>query len=174
MTLKTAVKQVAEAGWEVVATSRFYRTPAFPPGAGEDYVNAVFSVRLPDDATPHALLADLHRVEAELGRKRMTRWASRTLDLDLIAWDDVVAPDLDTLRHWMELPLEVQQTATPDRLILPHPRVQDRSFVLVPLADIAPDWTHPVLGRTVVEMLQARPQAEKDEIVPLSVTGKKG
>jgi 2-amino-4-hydroxy-6-hydroxymethyldihydropteridine diphosphokinase len=49
---------------------------------------------------------------------------------------------------------------TPDQLILPHPRLQDRSFVLVPLADVAPDWVHPVLGQSVVQMRDARPSAE--------------
>ena len=52
----------------------------------------------------------------------------------------------------------------PDRLILPHPRLQDRAFVLVPLADVTPDWCHPVLGLTVAEMLAALPQADRDAV----------
>lgn len=93
----------------------------------------------------------------------------RTLDLDLIALGDAVLPDAATQAQWRGLDPEAQRRLAPDRLILPHPRLQDRSFVLVPLADVAPDWRHPVLGLTVREMLAARPVAERSEVVPLGV-----
>ena len=91
----------------------------------------------------------------------------RTLDLDLIALGDLVLPDPATHAAWRALPPDLQKMRAPDALILPHPRVQDRAFVLVPLADVAPDWTHPVLGLTVTAMLAARPVAERTEVVPL-------
>ncbi len=167
VTVKSGLLALAGRGWRILATSRFYATPCFPPGAGDDYVNAACSIEIPDSADARVLLADLHSVENEYGRARTQRWGSRSLDLDLIAWGDAVMPDRATLDHWMALPAETQSSAAPGELILPHPRVQDRSFVLVPLADIAPDWVHPVLGLSVVEMRDARPEDEREEIVAL-------
>ena len=165
ITVPAGIEAVAAEGWRVLAVSRFYRTPCFPPGVGDDYVNAAFAVRA--EGRPEDLLACLHAVEARFGRARRQRWGSRSLDLDLVAWGDRIAPDRAVLERWMEMPPEAQKSAVPDALILPHPRVQDRAFVLVPLADVAPGWVHPALGLSVAEMLAARPGAERAEIVPL-------
>ncbi|HUS55669.1 MAG TPA: 2-amino-4-hydroxy-6-hydroxymethyldihydropteridine diphosphokinase, partial [Thermohalobaculum sp.] len=121
------------------------------PGSGPDYVNGV--AVLETGLAPESLLAVLHRAEAELGRERPTRWAPRVCDLDLIAIGDTVLPDRATVERWMALDLGKAQTVTPPHLILPHPRMHERGFVLVPLADVAPDWRHPVTGRRVTEML---------------------
>lgn len=91
----------------------------------------------------------------------------RTLDIDLVALGDSVLPDADTQDAWRSMPPEVQARSAPDRLILPHPRLQDRAFVLVPLADVAPDWVHPRTGQTVAQMLAALPAADVAEVKPL-------
>lgn len=156
-TIAHALASLGGAGVRIRAISRFFRSAAFPAGSGPDYVNLVAELSSPLDA--EALLARLHAVESECGRVRHRRWGARTLDLDLLAFGDQILPDRDTLAHWIGLGAEEQLAATPDRLILPHPRLQDRAFVLIPWADIAPLWRHPLTGRTVARMLAALPGA---------------
>ena len=139
-----------------------YRTPAFPPGSGPDFVNG--AAILDTTLEPEALLAALHGVEARLGRERPERWAPRNCDLDLLAMGDTILPDRETLNQWMALDLGKAQSLVPPRLILPHPRMQERGFVLVPLAEIAPDWRHPVSGLSVAEMCGALPADECEAI----------
>lgn len=164
-TVEQAIAALRSGPLRVLAASRLYRTPAFPPGAGADYVNA--AVLAETRLTPEALLTWLHEIEARFDRTRGARWASRTLDLDLIALGATVRPDEHTLRAWIDLPRSQQAQRAPGELILPHPRLQDRSFVLVPLAEVAPNWRHPLTGASVAEMLAARPEAERAEVVAL-------
>lgn len=166
-TLRLALRDLAARHLPAVRVSRFFSTPCFPAGAGPDYVNAVAELAGPPDLTPEALLDVLLDVERAHGRERKRRWGMRTLDLDLIAWDDAVLPDRATFERWRNLDPAAQAAAAPDRLVLPHPRLQDRAFVLVPLADIAPDWRHPVLNRTVREMLDTLDPADRAAVVPL-------
>lgn len=164
-TILAAIAGFDGEGLEVAAASRLYETPCFPAGAGPDYINAAVMVTPRHLCSPAEFLAKLHRIESRFGRERLQRWGSRTLDLDLLAIGDLVAPDAATARHWMDLPAEDQTRLAPDQLILPHPRLQDRAFVLVPLADIAPDWRHPLLHKTVAEMLADLPDAARSEVI---------
>ena len=155
--LALALVALVQGGLTQVSVSRFYATPCFPAGAGPDYVNAAARFAAPAGLD---VLALLHQVEARFGRARTARWAGRTLDLDLLAEGDAVRPDLAIWTHWHDLDPATQARTAPGALILPHPRLQDRAFVLVPLADVAPDWRHPVLQKTVVQMRDALPLAE--------------
>jgi 2-amino-4-hydroxy-6-hydroxymethyldihydropteridine diphosphokinase len=162
-----ALAALSAAGLPVRAVSRFFRTPAFPAGSGPDFVNACAAVD-PGGRDPEAVLAVLHGIEADLGRVRLTRWGARVIDLDLLAMGDAILPDPATEAEWRNLPPETQAQVAPDRLILPHPRLSERGFVLIPLADIAPLWRHPATGQSVAAMAKALPEAEKAQIWPLS------
>lgn len=160
-----AVAEIARRFGSAPQLSRFYATPAFPPGSGPDFVNAALVIPWAD--TPEALLDLLHEIEEAFGRTRTDRWEARVLDLDLIALGQAVRPDAETQAEWRALPLDRAAQETPGTLILPHPRLQERAFVLVPLADVAPDWRHPLTGESVREMLEALPAEDLAEIRPI-------
>lgn len=115
----------------LLARSSDYRTPPWGEQAQDPFINACVEIETSLD--PHALLFTLHKIEKRFGRDRAKeqRWGPRTLDLDLLAYDDAVINQPD--------------------LTLPHPRLFERAFVLVPLAEIAPDRT--IAGRSVAAAL---------------------
>lgn len=120
-----------------VTLSPLYDSPAWPDPSGPPYVNAVARVDTPHDKS-HFLLV-CQAVERAYGRVRdpADRNAPRPLDLDILAFGDVVSDE--------------------EALTLPHPRLADRDFVLAPLSDVAPDWCHPNSGLTAADMLAALP-----------------
>lgn len=163
--VRKALLSLDEYPLNLLAKSRLYLTPFFPVGTGDDVVNAVAMIET--SLSPQGLLAHLHDVEARFGRERKQRWGSRTLDLDLIMADDKVFPDTETVQYWIDLTPDEQKTRAPEGLILPHPRLQDRAFVLVPAVEVAAEWRHPLLGKSLKELLDALPKNEIAEIAPL-------
>ena len=133
-TLDAALAYISARGVKVVATSPYYVTPAWPDPNDPVFTNAVAQVET--DLSPHALMAVLHETETAFGRVRSAKNAPRTLDLDLLDYDGRI------------------EQGPP---ILPHPRLAKRAFVLVPLADIAPRWTHPATGASVRTLIDALP-----------------
>ncbi|MEM7057367.1 MAG: 2-amino-4-hydroxy-6-hydroxymethyldihydropteridine diphosphokinase [Pseudomonadota bacterium] len=145
--------------------SRIFVTPAWPPGSGPEFVNAValIDTELP---TPE-ILPILHRVEAKFGRSRGRRWGPRSLDLDFLARGQKILPDKSAMVSWMEAKAENGVIHAPDQLILPHPRMHERAFVLGPAQDVAPCWVHPILGKSISEMFANLPKGDRESIRPV-------
>ncbi len=160
--LQAAIREFTHLMGEACQTSRLFQTPCFPVGAGPDYINGVLTVET--DRSGGEILKLLHQVEQEFSRQREQRWGMRTLDLDLIAYGEEIAPDLEGYLAWRDMPLERQMAETPSELILPHPRLQDRAFVLVPLCDIWPEWRHPILGKTAAELCAELPKTDLEAV----------
>ncbi|MGF1628182.1 MAG: 2-amino-4-hydroxy-6-hydroxymethyldihydropteridine diphosphokinase [Kiloniellaceae bacterium] len=134
--LEAAINALINSGVDVIQKSPWYRSAPIPASEQPWFVNGVAS--LGTQLGPRALLQLLHEVETEYGRVRGAPNASRTLDLDLLAYGDRILDEAGGIK-------------------LPHPRLAERAFVLQPLADLAPCWRHPVTGLTAAEMLAALP-----------------
>ncbi|MBP6878973.1 MAG: 2-amino-4-hydroxy-6-hydroxymethyldihydropteridine diphosphokinase [Phenylobacterium sp.] len=128
--LEAALARFAEAGLPILRRSCWWRSAAWPDPSDQEYRNGVVLVEA--RLSPQALIRTLFMLENEFGRMRSVRNAPRTLDLDLIAHGRIVSDDPE--------------------LTLPHPRAHERLFVMGPLAQIAPEWRHPVLRRTAAEL----------------------
>jgi 2-amino-4-hydroxy-6-hydroxymethyldihydropteridine diphosphokinase len=141
-TAKSAVAMLDSIpGLRLVGLSRWFETAPQPPSGQPPYINAVAALLIEAGGIdPAGLLVRLMDIEAARGRERGVPNAARTLDLDIIGIGDLVrdAPDP----------------------ILPHPRAHLRAFVLAPLADVMPNWVHPVLGQTAAALLAALPPQE--------------
>ena len=134
--LAEAMSRLEAGGDHIIARSHFWSSLAWPRNdAAPDYINVVCQVK-PYDIDPKSFLLRLHSIEHLLGRRRITgfQWSNRTLDLDVLDYNGL-------------------QNENDSFLILPHPRLMDRDFVLAPLLEVAPKWRHPVTGITARDAL---------------------
>lgn len=138
---EAALAALAAEGVAILRRSRWYESAPVPPSDQPWFVNGVAAVAT--GLSPEACLALCHRIERRFGRERRQKNASRTLDLDLLAWDD---------RR-----LEGGSAG----VTVPHPRLHERAFVLLPLAEVvAPDWRHPTLGLTLEALIRRLAQGQ--------------
>lgn len=134
---RAALREIRTIG-DVVAVSSVYITePVGGPEDQPDFVNQVVLVTFPQHLRAQDVLIGLHRFEAEAGRTREVYWGPRTLDLDLLYFGDQIIQD--------------------ETIIIPHPRMHERSFVLVPLVEVLQragwQWKHPIIGKTALELV---------------------
>jgi len=127
---RKALELLAEAG-RVIRVSSFYYTEPVGYREQEDFINAVAAIET--DRSPGELLSICHAIEDRLGRTRTIKWGPRTADLDILLYGDAMMNSLD--------------------LVIPHPLMATRKFVLVPLVEIAPKVVHPVLNKTASQLL---------------------
>lgn len=125
---------------EVIECSRWFVSAPVPISNQPDFMNMVLAIKT--DLPAFDLLTCIHNLEAKFGRVRTKRNAARVLDIDVLGYGD----DIIDSPH----------------LTIPHPRLAERAFVLLPWLDIAPDWSHPVLGLTVAEMAKALGDGDED------------
>ncbi len=144
--LKSALKYLEAHGVHIEAKSRVWETAPWGVTEQPSFLNMCAAARTTLD--PFGLLRLLKNAEAELGRCESSHWGPREIDIDIIFFGSLVMND--------------------PKLTIPHPYMQERSFVLKPLSEIAPDEEHPVTHRTVAEMLADVPQAELEEMVWIS------
>lgn len=141
-TYNQALKSLDERGLKIVKQSSLWQTsPVGITDEQNDYTNAVFEIET--DQSPHEILEVLLAVEAEFGRKRTIRNAPRSIDLDLICYNDEVVNE--------------------PNLTLPHPRTHERGFVLWPLQEISPNWSHPVSGKGIQDLIEVLPDDQTAE-----------
>lgn len=144
LTLAAALRQIDGEGLRVTRCSRWYRSAPVPLSDQPWFVNAV--AELEGDSPPEALMARLHDIEAGFGRLRRVVNAARPIDLDLLDYHGrVSAPGVQP--------------------VLPHPRIAGRAFVLLPLAELAPDWRHPTTGQGIEALVAALPKDQDIEVM---------
>ena len=131
--VRRALAELDRDGMKLIATSRLIVSAPFGKTNQPAFVNAV--ARIETHLPPEALMRKLHAIERRAGRRRAMRWGPRSLDLDLIDYHGLVR-------------------RPPSRLILPHPGIAERIFVLKPIAELAPRWRHPLLHRSAALLLR--------------------
>lgn len=149
--VREAMRRLIDHGVTIVTQSPWYASKPVPVSDQPDFINGVAAVEY--DGPPRGLLDALHAVEASLGRQRSVPNAARIIDLDLLAFDDQIIGQAGEVG-----------------LVLPHPRLHERRFVLQPLCDIAAKWVHPVQGDMAEILLQRLPPPGEGDTVRLSVS----
>ncbi len=141
--LKLALRLIAERAGHILKTSAVYSTAPWGVSGQPAFLNQAAMIET--QLQPQDLLDTLLDIEHHMGRERREKWGSRLIDIDILFYDNLV---------WHTPTLQI-----------PHPHLHERNFVLAPLAELAPDWVHPVLGKTVTQLLAESP--DDLEAVPL-------
>ena len=148
-----ALEKIRQSGIRIISQSPLVTSEALGGGGQKKYHNAV--IEIASHLPPEALLKRLHAIERMAGRRRSVRWRSRGLDLDILDWNGVIRGRVfEGGRGGGYLPL-----------VLPHPGIASRPFVLLPLSHIAPRWHHPRTGLGALQMLRVLPATAQGKIL---------
>lgn len=140
---ESALEEMENQGIKIEQRSRWYRSEPVPVSDQPWYINGV--VALDTELPAKELLQALHEIETKFGRVRKVRNEARVIDLDLLAYGTLVSE-------------------AGDAPILPHPRLHERAFVVLPLIEIAPDWRHPVTGKSGHQLISGLPPWQVTEL----------
>ena len=144
----------------LLAQSPIYRSEAWPVGKEQpDFANMAILIEVGFNATE--LLEKLQNIENDMGRVRSERWGPRVVDLDLLAYDDLVLP---SAALWHSVEGSDDPAAYLEEATVPHPRLHKRPFAIIPFADVYPDWQHPVFNRSAVHLAQTISNGEKPSL----------
>ena len=149
-----SIKSLLESNWYISSSLIDEKEPR--------YVNV--GIRFNTNLNPIDLLNYTSGLEKRFGRKREKRWEPRTCDIDILLCNQLILPNKAHFQKWLKLDFSDQIKLSPNELILPHPRLQERTFFLKPLIDLQPDWIHPFLGMKAKEMLDSLPPNELQNI----------
>jgi 2-amino-4-hydroxy-6-hydroxymethyldihydropteridine diphosphokinase len=146
-TIRAAISYLEKGYIEDVRVSSYYRSTPVPATGQPDFVNVVLVATT--SLAAQALLDLFQATETQYGRRPAERWSARTLDIDLLAYGNGILPNADS---WNDVVSDPDPAATLSAPVVPHPRLHKRAFVVKPLIDIAPEWRHPVLGKTISDL----------------------
>lgn len=131
--LDRARHEISRSVGEIITTSSVYKTAAWGNTHQPDFYNQVIEIRSSHD--PKKLILDTQMIEQKMGRTRKEKWGPRIIDIDILFHGDSVISN--------------------ETLTIPHPEISNRRFTLLPLAEVAPDFIHPLLKKSVLQLLEA-------------------
>jgi|SRR5688572_22423828 len=131
--LERARQEISRLIGEIITTSSIYKTAAWGNTNQPDFYNQVIEIRSPHN--PNKLIIDTQLIEQKMGRTRKEKWGPRIIDIDILFYGDSVVSE--------------------ENLTIPHPEISNRRFTLLPLAEVAPDFIHPLLKKSVLQLLEA-------------------
>lgn len=166
-TVQEAVDRLEKVdGLTVIKQSNIYRTKSWPEGSDQpDYANLAILADVDLDA--QQLLEAMQKIENAMGRTRNERWGARVIDLDLLAYEGAILPNIAL---WHTVAENEDPAAFLEEVTVPHPRLHKRPFAIIPFVDIYPDWNHPVLQLTATKIAEGLNEGKKQ---PLELYGDK-
>ena len=162
--INSAIDALQDVALDAIKVSGFYQTAPVPTTDQPDFINCVVAGETVHNALE--MLDICQSIEMSFGRDRAARWGARTLDIDIIGHDQQIYP---SVAAWRAVAENMAAGTEMPELVLPHPFMHQRAFVLRPLCDLAPEWWHPVLRRTVADLLSVQHEQERTSVVPLEV-----